>query len=79
MRSALTSAPSQLTLAQDPTVLAFETGNELSGWTGRDYPPPVEWTTAIAQLLKELAPQTLVLSGTYGVREAELHIDEVDM
>ncbi|GJN89919.1 hypothetical protein Rhopal_002908-T1 [Rhodotorula paludigena] len=74
-----TSPYTNLTLAQDPTVLAFETGNELSGWTGRDYPPPVEWTTAIAQLLKELAPQTLVLSGTYGVREAELHIDEVDI
>ncbi|GAA5834208.1 hypothetical protein JCM11251_000571 [Rhodosporidiobolus azoricus] len=68
-----------LSLATDPTVLAFETGNELGGWTGKHYPPPVRWTESIAQLLKELAPQTLVLSGSYGVRKEELGISEVDM
>ncbi|BGP47000.1 hypothetical protein JCM10450v2_002852 [Rhodotorula kratochvilovae] len=74
-----TSPYTNLSMARDPTVLAFETGNELGGWTGRDYPPPVEWTTAIAKLLKELAPETLVLSGSYGVRKSELAIPEVDM
>ncbi|GAA5861819.1 hypothetical protein JCM8547_008564 [Rhodosporidiobolus lusitaniae] len=68
-----------LTLATDPTVLAFETGNELGDWTGSSYPPPVEWTTSIAKLLKELAPSTLVLSGTYGVQKDELEIEGVDM
>ncbi|GAA6041852.1 hypothetical protein JCM8097_004507 [Rhodosporidiobolus ruineniae] len=68
-----------LTLASDPTVFAFETGNELGGWTGSHYPSPVEWATAISQLLKELAPQTLVLSGSYGVRKDELGITTVDM
>jgi len=70
---------SQLTMAADPTVLAFETGNELGGWTGDAYPPPAEWTTAVAQLLHELAPDTLVLSGSYGVRKDELDIEDVDM
>ncbi|KPV77313.1 glycoside hydrolase family 5 protein [Rhodotorula graminis WP1] len=74
-----TSPYTNLTMATDPTVLAFETGNELGGWTGDDYPPPAEWTTAVAQLLHELAPDTLVLSGSYGVRKDELEIAGVDM
>ncbi|GAA5820818.1 hypothetical protein JCM3770_000352 [Rhodotorula araucariae] len=74
-----TSPYTNLTMATDPTVLAFETGNELGGWTGHDHPPPTEWTRAIAQLLKELAPQTLVLSGSYGVRTSELALADVDM
>ncbi|GAA6018402.1 hypothetical protein JCM10207_000880 [Rhodosporidiobolus poonsookiae] len=68
-----------LTLASDPTVAMFETGNELGGWTGNDYPPPVEWTTSIAALLKELAPNTLAMSGSYGVRKSELSIADVDV
>ncbi|GAA5906888.1 hypothetical protein JCM6882_006857 [Rhodosporidiobolus microsporus] len=68
-----------LSLSTDPTILAFETGNELGGWTGRDYPPPVEWTRSVARLLKELAPRTLVVSGSYGVRRDELGIEEVDI
>ncbi|GAA5950817.1 hypothetical protein JCM21900_002027 [Sporobolomyces salmonicolor] len=68
-----------LTLATDPTILAFETGNELGGWTGHDYAPPVEWSIAISQYLKELAPQTLVVSGTYGVKTNELGIETVDI
>jgi len=69
----------QLTLATDSTVLAFETGNELGGWTGKQYPPSVEWTTAISQYLKELAPETLVISGSYGVRKDELPIETIDI
>ncbi|GAA6060913.1 hypothetical protein JCM10212_003947 [Sporobolomyces blumeae] len=68
-----------LTLATDPTILAFETGNELGSWTGDAYPPPVEWTTSISQLLKRLAPDTLVVSGSYGVRKDELAIASVDV
>ncbi|ORY91788.1 glycoside hydrolase superfamily [Leucosporidium creatinivorum] len=68
-----------LTMAEEPTILAFETGNELGGWGGNSSPPPVAWTTAIAAYLKELAPDTLVLSGSYGVRKDELAIQDVDM
>ncbi|GAA5848735.1 hypothetical protein JCM9279_002928 [Rhodotorula babjevae] len=74
-----TSPYTNLTMATDATVLAFETGNELGGWTGDVSPPPPEWTTAVADLLHELAPETLVLSGSYGVRKDELEIDDVDM
>ncbi|BGP14891.1 hypothetical protein JCM10213v2_002846 [Rhodosporidiobolus nylandii] len=68
-----------LTLATDPTVLAFETGNELGGWTGSHFAPPVEWTTSVARLLKELAPNTLVIDGTYGVKKKALGIEDVDV
>ncbi|GAA5927988.1 uncharacterized protein JCM15063_006052 [Sporobolomyces koalae] len=74
-----TSPYTNLSLATDPTILAFETGNELGGYTGKAYPPPVEWTTAISAFLKELAPQTLVMSGSYGVRHDELSISTVDL
>lgn len=68
-----------LTMAEDPTILAFETGNELGGWGGKTYPPPVDWTTAIAAKLKALAPNTLVLDGSYGVRKSNLDIANVDV
>ncbi|GAA5893365.1 uncharacterized protein JCM6883_007643 [Sporobolomyces salmoneus] len=74
-----TSPYTNLTLATDPTVLALETGNELGGWTGKHYPPPVDWTTSISQYLKELAPETLVISGSYGVRKDELGIESIDI
>lgn len=35
-------------MGQDPTVYAFETGNELSGPIFRDMNIPIEWTTDIA-------------------------------
>ncbi|KAG0662394.1 hypothetical protein C6P46_003340 [Rhodotorula mucilaginosa] len=74
-----TSPYTNLTLASDPTILAFETGNELGGWTGKHYPPPVAWTRSIAQLIKSLSPNSLVVSGSYGVRRDELSISEVDI
>ncbi|BGP23694.1 hypothetical protein JCM10295v2_002595 [Rhodotorula toruloides] len=74
-----TSPYTNLTLATDPTILAFELGNELGGYFGRSYPPPIDWSTAIAKLLKELAPRTLVVSGSYGVRRDEARVDEIDL
>lgn len=80
-KKALTKRPrgAQLSLANDPTILAFELGNELGGYSSRDYPPPVEWSTAVATLLKQLAPKTLVVSGSYGVREDEARVEEIDI
>lgn len=66
-------------MAEEPTILCFETGNELGGWGGKSSPPPVAWTKAVAALLKELAPETLVMSGSYGVRQDELTVDDVDI
>jgi mannan endo-1,4-beta-mannosidase len=50
----------------DPTILAWETGNELSLWQGdRQYngPPPPAWTTDIAAFIHARARQ-LVMDGT---------------
>ncbi|BGP31026.1 hypothetical protein JCM10296v2_002790 [Rhodotorula toruloides] len=63
----------------DPTILAFELGNELGGYCVDHFPPPVEWSAAVAGLLKRLAPKTLVASGRYGVSEGEASVEEVDI
>ena len=58
---------------EDNTFLAIETGNELNynmtrgpGVPDSDYrrPPPGNWTNEIAQHLKSLAPNILVMDGT---------------
>lgn len=90
----------QLTMGEDPTIMAFETGNEvggstehvkaitapiltlcaqLGGYGGSNYPPTVEWTTAIATHIKSLAPNTLIIDGTYGVRKENLAITGIDI
>lgn len=46
---------------RDPTIMAWETGNEIE--------PPVSWTSQISSLLKTLAPQQLVMDGTYGIND----------
>ncbi|SCV67891.1 BQ2448_5502 [Microbotryum intermedium] len=51
----------------DPTILAWETGNELGAWFGREGYPPQAWTSKAAGLIKELAPNTLVIDGTDGL------------
>jgi hypothetical protein len=48
----------------DPTVLAWSTGNELGGWEGEA--PPLEWTLEIAKHIKSIATRTLVYDGTMG-------------
>lgn len=60
-----------LRYADDPAVMAWETGNELL--------PPPQWTKRIAAFIKGIAPNHLVLSGTYGVSLAELGLDDVDI
>ncbi|BGP06992.1 hypothetical protein JCM10049v2_002822 [Rhodotorula toruloides] len=74
-----TSPYTNLTLAQDPTILAFELGNELGGYFANHYPPPVQWSAAVAGLVKGLAPRTLVVSGRYGVSEGEARVEEIDI
>ena len=43
----------------DPTVMAWETGNELA--------PPVAWTAEICAHIKRISPNHLVVDGTYGI------------
>jgi len=68
-----------LTYAEDPTIFAYETGNELGGPIFGDKNVPVSWTTEIAQFVKELAPNKLVIDGTYGVNTTHLAIEEIDI
>jgi hypothetical protein len=57
--------------ADDPAVLAWETGNELL--------PPSNWTQDIARHIKSISPKHLVLSGRFGVNPEELPFPEVDL
>jgi hypothetical protein len=52
----------------DPTILAWQIGNELGGWDGES--PPVDWTIEMASHIKSLAPNTLVMDGTMGGKDA---------
>lgn len=68
-----------LTYAEDPTIFAYETGNELGGPIFGDMWVPNEWTEQIASYIKELAPAKLVIDGTYGVNATHLSIPTIDI
>ncbi|KAI6093838.1 glycoside hydrolase family 5 protein [Hypoxylon rubiginosum] len=68
-----------LTFAEDPTIFAYETGNELLGPTWGDMNSPADWVQEIAQYVKSIAPQKLVVDGTYGINKTHLNIEEVDI
>ncbi|GAA5898520.1 uncharacterized protein JCM6883_003341 [Sporobolomyces salmoneus] len=54
-------------LGDDPTILAWETGNELGGYMLGGGAPPKAWTENIAAHILSLAPNTLVADGTDGL------------
>ncbi|KAF2842407.1 glycoside hydrolase family 5 protein [Patellaria atrata CBS 101060] len=68
-----------LTYAEDPTIVAYETGNELGGAVFQDLNVPVTWTTDISAYIKELGPSKLVVDGTYGIQKVALKITTVDI
>ncbi|KAI8635191.1 glycoside hydrolase superfamily [Xylariaceae sp. FL1651] len=68
-----------LTYAEDPTIFAYESGNELFGPIWGDMNCPANWLKDIAQFVKSLAPQKLFFDGTYGINKAHLAIEEVDV
>jgi mannan endo-1,4-beta-mannosidase len=43
-----------LTYAEDPTIIGYETGNELAGLKWGDKDVPVEWVGEICQFIKKL-------------------------
>ncbi len=49
----------------DPTVLAWETGNELGAYIGREGYPPATWTEAIAGVINQYS-KSLVIDGSNG-------------
>lgn len=62
----------QISYANDPTILAWETGNELKG-------APAAWTSDITSYIKALAPQQLTMDGSYGPQEDALSLASVDI
>lgn len=55
----------------DPTILAWETGNELL--------PPASWTQTIAHFLKQLDPHHLVIDGSSSLSSTALSLANVDI
>nr|KAJ3420056.1 hypothetical protein HK105_006160 [Polyrhizophydium stewartii] len=51
--------------ADEPAILAWETGNELGA--ANSAPPPAAWTLQIANHIKSLAPKQLVMDGSFGI------------
>ncbi|KAK4050721.1 hypothetical protein OIO90_004943 [Microbotryomycetes sp. JL221] len=49
----------------DPTILAWETGNELGAYLGTQGYPPLSWTNNIAKYIKSMSKQ-LVIDGSDG-------------
>lgn len=68
-----------LTYAEDPTIFAYETGNELGGPVFGDMDVPVAWTDEICSYIKQLGPHKLCIDGTYGVNKTHLNISSVDI
>ncbi|ORY07762.1 glycoside hydrolase superfamily [Clohesyomyces aquaticus] len=68
-----------LTYAEDPTIFAYETGNELGGPKFGDKDVPVAWTREITEYIKKLGPTKLAVDGTYGINSAHLNISSVDI
>ncbi|KAF2151590.1 glycoside hydrolase family 5 protein [Myriangium duriaei CBS 260.36] len=69
----------KLSYAEDPTIFAYETGNELSGIVHADGNVPNEWTQDIARFIKSLAPSKLVIDGSLTFNASHLSIPEVDI
>lgn len=55
-------------IGDDPTILAFETGNEMN--CGGLRPAPASWTLEIAAHIKHLAPKALVMDGSFARTDA---------
>ncbi|KAH8917751.1 glycoside hydrolase family 5 protein [Atractiella rhizophila] len=53
---------SKVRYGDDPSILAWETGNELNAF---QRPAPASWTLEIAKHIRSLAPNTLVMDGSF--------------
>ena len=68
-----------LSYADDPTIFAYETGNELCGPVWGDLNVPAAWVAEIGGYVKSLAPHKLLVDGTYGVNKTHLNVKEIDI
>ncbi|GAA5915844.1 hypothetical protein JCM6882_006818 [Rhodosporidiobolus microsporus] len=51
---------------RDPTILAWETGNELGGYINAEMWPPASWTNQIITYIRKYDSQHLIIDGTGG-------------
>ncbi|OAV92253.1 hypothetical protein PTTG_01371 [Puccinia triticina 1-1 BBBD Race 1] len=61
----------QVRIKDEPTIMFWETGNELDD-------PATAWTEAISQWIHTKAPNHLVSSGRYGISTKDLKISTID-
>ncbi|BGP17759.1 hypothetical protein JCM10213v2_005801 [Rhodosporidiobolus nylandii] len=55
-----------ISYAQDPTILAWETGNELGGYINSEAWPPASWTNQTIDFIRAIDTNHLILDGTNG-------------
>jgi mannan endo-1,4-beta-mannosidase len=65
--------------ADDPTIFAIESGNEMLGPTWGDMNCPASWIDVVGKHVKSLAPKKLFVDGTYGINASHLSIESVDI
>lgn len=53
-----------LSYSEDPTIIGYETGNELNGIVWGDKDVPIEWIVEICSLIKGLDPKTSCIDET---------------
>ncbi|KAH9216806.1 hypothetical protein DL95DRAFT_495856 [Leptodontidium sp. 2 PMI_412] len=55
--------------SEDPTIIGYETGNELNGIVWGDKDVPIEWIVEICSLIKGLDPKTSRIDETQGLEK----------
>ncbi|EGG03246.1 family 5 glycoside hydrolase [Melampsora larici-populina 98AG31] len=74
-----------IALKDDPTIMAWETGNELGAFNLKEGAAPGDWTTEIANHIKRIDTKHLVVDGSDGIRDTDgdeidgLSIDPIDI
>ncbi|KAJ8291639.1 Mannan endo-1,4-beta-mannosidase 1 [Rhodotorula toruloides] len=63
----------------DPTIIAWETGNELGGYINAEVWPPASWTTAIIAWIRKYDTKHLIIDDTTGATSPGLNISGVDI
>ncbi|GAA6003707.1 hypothetical protein JCM10207_003557 [Rhodosporidiobolus poonsookiae] len=54
------------TWAEDPTIVALETGNELGGYINAEMWPPANWTESLIDVIKKHDKNHLIMDGVAG-------------
>ncbi|KAG0147890.1 hypothetical protein CROQUDRAFT_17297, partial [Cronartium quercuum f. sp. fusiforme G11] len=74
-----------IALKDDPTIMAWETGNELGAFQLKEKAPPGSWTSEIAGHIKNIDSNHLVVDGSDGLYDTSsqdidgLKVDEIDI